>query len=151
MASVQRVHFGVYGIIRSLSGSEILLIEKARGPYQGLLDLPGGQLEGQESLTEALVREIREETGLTAEAISPAIADVAYYPLSDENNADVLRHLFVLYYVDAKGDLRIGSDGQDSAGARWISLKAIESEGCTPLVTCATRLLAADENSSTAS
>ena len=40
---VTRSHKGVYGIIRK--GNQILLIRKARGPYTGLYDLPGGSPE----------------------------------------------------------------------------------------------------------
>jgi 8-oxo-dGTP pyrophosphatase MutT (NUDIX family) len=57
-------HFGVYGLIRQ--GGKILLVRKTRGPYTGLLDLPGGSPDPSDRDTTAtLRREIAEETGLS--------------------------------------------------------------------------------------
>lgn len=42
----------------------IALITRATEPGQGLLDLPGGFVEGDESLEMAIIRETREETGI---------------------------------------------------------------------------------------
>lgn len=36
----KKIYIGVYGII--LNEGKILLIKKARGPYKGMYDLPGG-------------------------------------------------------------------------------------------------------------
>ena len=50
------------GIFRD---GKILLVRRAREPAKGVYTFPGGRVEFGESLTEALTREIREETGLT--------------------------------------------------------------------------------------
>jgi ADP-ribose pyrophosphatase YjhB (NUDIX family) len=42
----------------------ILLVRRARPPRQGLWSIPGGAVELGETLEEAVVREVREETGL---------------------------------------------------------------------------------------
>ncbi len=55
-------HVGVYAVILNPQGDRILLIRKARGPYTGLLDLPGGSVETGETVEEALEREVGEET-----------------------------------------------------------------------------------------
>ena len=45
----------------------VLLVERARPPGAGLWSVPGGKLEGAETLAQAVAREVREETGLLVE------------------------------------------------------------------------------------
>lgn len=54
------------GIFRD---GKILLVRRAREPAKGVYTFPGGRVEFGESLTDALTREIREETGLVIEII----------------------------------------------------------------------------------
>jgi len=51
---------------------KILLVRRARAPARGVYTLPGGRVEFGESLTEALTREIREETQLTIDIVGLA-------------------------------------------------------------------------------
>ena len=50
----------------------ILLTQRARGPALGVWTLPGGVVESGETLAEALIREIDEETKLQVEPIALA-------------------------------------------------------------------------------
>lgn len=54
------------GIFRD---GKILLVRRAREPSKGIYTFPGGRVEFGESLTEALAREVREETGLAIEIL----------------------------------------------------------------------------------
>ncbi len=45
----------------------VLLVERGRPPGEGLWSVPGGKLEGAETLAQAVAREVREETGLLVE------------------------------------------------------------------------------------
>ena len=45
----------------------VLLVERGRPPGEGLWTVPGGRLERDETLAQAVAREVREETGLVVE------------------------------------------------------------------------------------
>jgi 8-oxo-dGTP diphosphatase len=47
-------------------GGDVLLIRRARQPWQGHWSIPGGKVHFGETLETALAREIMEETGITA-------------------------------------------------------------------------------------
>ena len=57
MKEVKGKHIGSYGLI--IKNDQVALIKKARGGYTGLLDLPGGGIEHNETPVEALHRELQ--------------------------------------------------------------------------------------------
>jgi len=58
---------GVGAVI--VEDGRVLLVRRGTEPLLGKWTLPGGALEVGESLTEVVVREVREETGLTVEPL----------------------------------------------------------------------------------
>ena len=48
---------------------KVLLVRGARPPAKGAYTLPGGRVEFDESVMDAVLREVREETGLSIEII----------------------------------------------------------------------------------
>jgi 8-oxo-dGTP diphosphatase len=66
----------------------VLLVERARPPSVGQWSVPGGKLEGAETLAQAVSREVREETGLTVEVgalacVVERIGDDYHYVILD--------------------------------------------------------------------
>ena len=61
-------HFGVYA--RIVRNGRLLCVKKTRGPYTGLLDLPGGRPEFAENWEDALRRELTEEVGVDSVSIA---------------------------------------------------------------------------------
>lgn len=127
-------HFGIYGLIRQ--DDKILLIRKARGPYLGMLDLPGGSPENQESCEETLVREIKEETGFEVRQFirlneEPVVIKFSY---KKDHKPFILEHSAIFYKITGfDGKIKKESDNQDSLGAQWTSLDSARHNS-TPLV-----------------
>ena len=61
-------YYGVYGIWRQ--NGLIVAIRKGRGPYLGMLDLPGGSPQPGETSGETLERELQEECGVNNVVVS---------------------------------------------------------------------------------
>jgi 8-oxo-dGTP pyrophosphatase MutT (NUDIX family)/2'-5' RNA ligase len=102
-------------------GSRVLLGQRTRGErrrYPGVWDAPGGKLEGDESVLEALVREVREEAGVEPLAAAPLgcfddgqRAD-AFYLATDwhgePGNTDPAEHLQLQWVpVDSAAELAL--------------------------------------------
>ena len=93
----QITRIGVYGIL--VEDSKILLTTKIKGPYKGLLDLPGGGIEFGESPKETLQRELEEEVGIqfAEEFFFDNLSFQAEY-LENENSYK-FHHLGLIYEV----------------------------------------------------
>lgn len=126
-------HVGVYAL--AIKDDEILLIKKARGPYTGKWDLPGGSLEFGESPLDGLTRELMEETGLLVqkkELLDVLSHTVAYKSTSGEKTE--MYHLGIIYKVELEDlkNLKTLPDGEDSNGAGWLKLSELGESRLSP-------------------
>ncbi|MBC5636747.1 NUDIX hydrolase [Ornithinibacillus sp. BX22] len=136
MFAEKRYHraFGVYGIY--VEDNKLLVINKNGGPYKYRYDLPGGSLEEGERLTEAMVREFKEETGIDI-AIERSVGVIDFFlPWEWKEFTDV--HHIAVYYLVRKisGEISIPEsfEGQDSLGAVWVGREEISQDNASPLV-----------------
>jgi 8-oxo-dGTP diphosphatase len=75
----------------------VLIVRRApKPPAAGLYTLPGGVVEVGETLTEAVVREIREETALTIEPVALAGYREA---IGKDDDGRVRRHFVILPFA----------------------------------------------------
>ena len=127
--------FGVYGIC--MRDNKMLVIRKNRGPYIHRFDLPGGQLEHGETLTEAMKREFVEETGFEINIVSQAGTTDFQYPCKWKEFTHV-HHIAVFYYVDIAGGELLSNpvqfEGQDSLEALWIAPQDLNINNASLLV-----------------
>jgi ADP-ribose pyrophosphatase YjhB (NUDIX family) len=95
----------------------LLVVRRGRGVGAGLWSLPGGRVEGGETLTEAVRRELWEETGLTVTVgalcgIAERISDRAHYVIMD-------------FWATAEGSAVAGDDAAEVAWADRDHLSAL--------------------------
>lgn len=129
----QKTHLGCYGIITN--GGTIALIRKGRGPYLGLLDLPGGSLEFGEHPDQTIAREIHEELHVDVVDQQFLSCYSALFPFTDRGEPWTLHHLGLIYRCKvASLALLATGDGHDSTGADWYPLDQLPADTVTPFV-----------------
>ncbi len=117
---------GVGGLV--FNSRRILLVRRGAQPAKGLWSIPGGKLRRGETLTEALQREMLEETGLHVRA-GELVA--IYERLPREDGGPSARHYVVLDYLcePVGGLLRAGDDATE---AKWFAVDDLEQLRLTP-------------------
>lgn len=106
-----------------VNGENVLLVQRSKPPDAGCWGFLGVRIEPGETVYEAAVRELEEETGLNAAAERVLTA----IDVLDRDAQSVLRHHFVLVAVvcrDPVGTLAAASDALD---ARWFGLDEIDN------------------------
>ena len=132
MKEVKSKHIGSYGFI--IKDDKIALIKKARGGYTGLLDLPGGGIEHDETPLDALHRELKEEAGVTVikEELITATSRTFKWQMT-EKTIENLHHIGILYKVEVKEEkLKEDPDGIDSNGCSYYEIKKLHKKDLTP-------------------
>lgn len=112
---------GVGGVI--IRDGAVLLVERGVEPLAGQWSLPGGGVELGETLEEAVVREMQEETGLTVQVVELV---EAFERISRDPSGRPRYHYVLLDYLcqPLAGTARPGSDVKAVAWARPEELDA---------------------------
>ena len=120
-------YVGVYGVY--IKDGKALLIKKARGPYTGMYDLPGGGIEEGEANDQTLVREFVEEVGVQLESYDFLYDDKYQCKYIGSTGIEKdFKHQGSFYSVTIPDDANIKTtpDGQDSLGAEYIEIDRIQ-------------------------
>jgi 8-oxo-dGTP diphosphatase len=79
-----------------IRNGKVLIVRRARPPASGLYTLPGGGVEVGETLIEAVVREVREETALAIEPVALAGYREA---ITRDGDGRIERHFVILPFA----------------------------------------------------
>ena len=96
----------------------ILLIRRGHGPAAGEWSVPGGRVEGGETLAEAVVRELAEETGL--EAVCDDL--IGWVERIGGDHHFVIFDFFVTVLDDPDTQPQAGADAAEAA---WVPLDEV--------------------------
>lgn len=105
---------------------DLLLVRRGHEPHAGLWSLPGGRVEHGETLSEAVTRELREETGLDG-VCGSLVGWVEILPNETHEGHHVVldfeAHLF------GRGEPVAGDDAIE---ARWVPLALVGEQPLVP-------------------
>jgi 8-oxo-dGTP diphosphatase len=106
----------------------ILLTVRGKPPSEGMWGLPGGAVEVGETVEEALVREVREETGL---GVRPLKLVAVLDSVNRDEDGRVKYHYVLFEYLCEclSGEAHAASDALD---ARWVPLDDLDSVQIMP-------------------
>jgi mutator protein MutT len=116
---------GVGGVV--IHEGRVLLIRRGKEPLLGRWVVPGGTVELGESLEQALVREMSEETGLEVEPLEL----LTVFDRIQRDGERVVYHYVIVDYLCRwlSGEARAASDALEAA---WVGLDALEAHDLPP-------------------
>lgn len=100
----------------AIENEQLLMIRRGHGPAAGEWAIPGGRVEPGETVAEAVVRELQEETGLEG-----VCADFVGW---DERIGEEF-HFVLLAFKVTLLDAADPVAGDDAAEARWVPLHEV--------------------------
>lgn len=97
----------------------VLLIERKHEPFAGSWALPGGFLDMDETLEEAALRELQEETGLTGIELQQ------FHTFSQVNRDPRHRTITTVFIGFADEGTAAPRAGDDAAKAQWFNIESL--------------------------
>lgn len=137
-APVATTHFGVYGALHE--SKRLVTIRRARGPYTGGLDFPGGTPEPGERQDETLRRELAEEVGVRVRTIHLWHPFAFHVTRSSGGDPIVFTHRGIVAVVDVADEVAAVVDDEDVSEV--VLMEPTATSGVTPAVRMALNLLA---------
>ncbi len=114
----------VDAVVTRINGNETeaLLIRRGNDPWKGAWAFPGGFVELDENPTDAVLRELMEETGVKGN--NPQVLAVKGNP-----DRDPRKHIVSIFYQVDVDRNSMPRAGDDAAHAEWISVNTVMKEG----------------------
>lgn len=99
---------------------KILLQDRVKNDWKGFT-LPGGHIEIGESIVDAIIREMKEETGLTV--VNPKLCGVKQFPIRDGKYENGRYLVFLFRANEFYGDIVSSEEGR----MHWVSKEELEN------------------------
>jgi 8-oxo-dGTP diphosphatase len=133
MSEGERPRLGALAVVRK--GDQVLLAQRSKGGYIGRWGFPGGHVERGETVIEAAMRELREETGVVAEpkGVLTVLDEIG----RDQAGQVEWHYVLVAVLADWRSGEAVAAD--DAAAVRWVSLADITA-GALPVLKQVERL-----------
>jgi len=129
----ERPIVGVGAVI--VDRGRVLLVKRAHEPLKGEWSLPGGGVEVGETLHDAVVREVREETGLDVR-VGPVVEVIDR--IHPEVDGRVEFHFVIIDYLcSVAGGTMVHSS--DAADACWVEVDDLPRYALTEIATTVIR------------
>jgi len=113
--------------IRKISGeNEYLFYKRLKHPYYGCQGFPAGKLEHGEIISEAVLRELKEETGLTG---TPELAAITHYLDMDKSGNCLTDKIMFLFVIRNPIGKLVGSEEGEYS---WIKRSEVETKITNP-------------------
>jgi ADP-ribose pyrophosphatase YjhB (NUDIX family) len=100
---------------------KILLVHRGAGPSAGTWAMPGGLVEVGETLEQAAIREVREETALHIEGLMFN----RFHEIIRKDTADATEYHYVLAMFATRHSMGDPVAGDDAAGVGWFEIDAL--------------------------
>ena len=107
---------------------KVLLATRTRAPFTGAFSLPGGGVETGETLTEAALRELREEVAVEARIV----AFNRHVESIERDEAGAIRRHFVIASFVGEWISGEGTPGPEAGEVLWTEPAALNLLHCTP-------------------
>ena len=124
-----------------IRGGKVLVVRRARRPALNLYTLPGGAVELGEPLTDAIIREVREETSLS---VKPVALAGHREVIARDAHGRIERHFVILCFAARwlAGEPILNDELDD---ARWVDPSELgayrTTEGLAEIVAAAATVL----------
>ncbi len=109
--------------------------------------LPKGIIDPGETIEEAALREVREESGIVADLVAP-IETIEYWFVADRNGERIKYHKFVHFFLMSYKSGDVADHDHEVDEARWVDIETalgmLEFKSERDVVTKAAAIIAAD-------
>jgi 8-oxo-dGTP diphosphatase len=99
----------------------VLMVQRRRWPYEGYWALPGGFIEMHESLEEAALRELEEETGVRDVYVEQL------FTFGEPGRDPRTRVISVAYFALVRSDLHQLRVSDETTDVRWFAVQSLPS------------------------